>query len=50
MELIDVRDGSQLWGRQYSRKLADTLAVQEDIAHEVTASCACGWQVWKKRG
>ncbi|HZE82539.1 MAG TPA: tetratricopeptide repeat protein [Candidatus Polarisedimenticolia bacterium] len=36
MELIDVRDGSQLWGRQYSRKLADTLAVQEDIAHEVT--------------
>lgn len=36
MELIDVRDGSQLWGRQYSRKLADALAVQEDIAREVT--------------
>lgn len=36
MELMDVRDGSQLWGRQYNRKLADTLAMQEDIAREVT--------------
>ena len=36
MELMDVRDGSQLWSRQYNRKLADTLAVQEDIAREVT--------------
>jgi len=36
MELMDVRDGSQLWGRQYNRRLADTLAVQEDIAREVT--------------
>ena len=36
MELMDVRDGSQLWGRQYNGKLADTLAVQEDIAREVT--------------
>jgi TolB-like protein/DNA-binding winged helix-turn-helix (wHTH) protein/Tfp pilus assembly protein PilF len=36
MELMDVRDGSQLWGKQYNRKLADTLAVQEEIAREVT--------------
>ena len=36
MELMDVRDGSQLWGKQYNRNLADTLAVQEDIAREVT--------------
>lgn len=36
MELMDVRDGSQLWGRQYNRKLTDTLAMQEDIAREVT--------------
>ncbi len=35
IELMDVRDGSQLWGKQYNRKLADTLAVQEDIAREV---------------
>ncbi len=36
MELMNVRDGSELWGKQYNRKLADILAVQEDIAREVT--------------
>ena len=36
MELMDVRDGSQLWGGRYNRKLTDIVAVQEDIAHEVT--------------
>src|SRR4029077_14799123 len=35
MELMDVRDGSQLWGRQYNRRLSDTIAAQEDIALEV---------------
>ena len=36
MELIDVRDGSELWGGRYNRKLAEILAVQDDIAREVT--------------
>jgi TolB-like protein/DNA-binding winged helix-turn-helix (wHTH) protein/Tfp pilus assembly protein PilF len=36
MELIDVRDGSELWGGRYNRKLTDILDVQEDIAREVT--------------
>ena len=36
MELMDVRDGSELWGGRYNRKLADILAVQEDIAREIT--------------
>jgi eukaryotic-like serine/threonine-protein kinase len=36
MELMNVRDGSELWGRRYNRKLADILAVQEDIAREIT--------------
>jgi TolB-like protein/DNA-binding winged helix-turn-helix (wHTH) protein/tetratricopeptide (TPR) repeat protein len=36
MELMDVRDGSELWGGRYNRKLTDILAVQEDIAREVT--------------
>jgi TolB-like protein/DNA-binding winged helix-turn-helix (wHTH) protein/Tfp pilus assembly protein PilF len=35
-ELMDVTDGSELWGEQYNRKLADILAVQEDIAREIT--------------
>jgi TolB-like protein/Tfp pilus assembly protein PilF/predicted Ser/Thr protein kinase len=36
MELVNVRDGSELWGEQYNRNLADILAVQGDIAREVT--------------
>ena len=36
VELDDVRNGKQLWGEQYNRKLADLLAVQNDIAREVS--------------
>ena len=35
-ELVDIRDGKQLWGDQYERKLADMLSVQREIAHEMT--------------
>ncbi len=35
-ELVDVGKGSQLWGEQYNRKLADILATQDDIAREIT--------------
>jgi tetratricopeptide (TPR) repeat protein len=35
-ELVDVDSGSQLWGEQYNRKLADILAVQEDISREIS--------------
>ncbi|HSQ19475.1 MAG TPA: protein kinase [Blastocatellia bacterium] len=37
-ELIDVRDNKQLWGDHYNRKLTDILAVQEEIAKEITAN------------
>jgi serine/threonine-protein kinase len=36
VELVDVRGNRQLWGEQYNRKLTDLLAVQDDIAREVT--------------
>jgi serine/threonine-protein kinase len=36
VELDDVRNGKELWGEQYNRKLADLLAVQSDIAREVS--------------
>ena len=36
VELDDVRKGRQLWGEQYNRKVADLLAVQSDIAREVS--------------
>ncbi|MGH9659063.1 MAG: protein kinase domain-containing protein, partial [Bryobacteraceae bacterium] len=35
-ELVDVAADAQLWGRQYSRPGADILAVQEEIAREVS--------------
>src|SRR4030095_3171273 len=35
-ELVNVADGTELWGEQYNRKLADVFAVQEEIAREVS--------------
>jgi serine/threonine-protein kinase len=35
-ELVNVSDGTQLWGQQYNRKLADVFAVQEEIAREIS--------------
>ena len=36
VELDDVANGKQLWGEQYNRKVAEMLAVQTDIAREVS--------------
>ncbi len=35
-ELVDVSTGTQLWGEQYNRKLADLLAVQDEISREIS--------------
>jgi TolB-like protein/Tfp pilus assembly protein PilF len=35
-ELVDVGEVSQLWGQQYDRKFTEILAVQEDIAKQVS--------------
>lgn len=37
VELIDVEDGSLLWGEQYRRRFSDIFAVQEEIASEIFA-------------
>ena len=34
-EMVDVRDKRQLWGEQYSRKVTDVQAVQEEIARTI---------------
>jgi TolB-like protein/Flp pilus assembly protein TadD/tRNA A-37 threonylcarbamoyl transferase component Bud32 len=34
-DLIDVANGSQLWGAQFTRPLADLLALQDDIATQI---------------
>ena len=35
-ELVNVSDGTELWGQQYNRKLADVFAIQEEIAREIS--------------
>jgi serine/threonine-protein kinase len=35
-ELVNVSDGTELWGEQYNYKVADVFAVQEDIAREIS--------------
>ena len=35
-ELVDVANGWRLWGEQYNRKLADVVAIQEEIAQEIS--------------
>lgn len=34
-ELVNVADGTQLWGGQYDRKVSDLLAVKQEIAQEI---------------
>lgn len=36
VELVDVAGQTQLWGQQYSRKLTDILAIQTDLAREIS--------------
>ena len=35
-ELVDVRDNKQLWGEHYNRKLVDIIAIQEEIAKQIS--------------
>ena len=37
-ELVDARDDKQLWGEQYSRKLADIASVQQEIASAISGN------------
>ena len=34
--LVDARNGNQVWGEQYDRKLADLVSLQRDIARDVS--------------
>lgn len=35
-ELMNVKDGTQLWGEEYERKFSDILAVQKEIAQQIS--------------
>ena len=37
-ELVDAREDRQLWGEQYSRKLADIVSIQQEIATAVSGN------------
>jgi serine/threonine-protein kinase len=37
-QLINVKDGYQLWSESYDRDLADIFAVQEDVARSIVAA------------
>jgi TolB-like protein/Flp pilus assembly protein TadD len=37
-ELVDAREDKQLWGEQYSRKLADITSVQKEIATAISGN------------
>jgi len=36
VELVDVEDGSRIWGYQFKRKSSNILSLQEDLAYEVS--------------
>jgi TolB-like protein/DNA-binding winged helix-turn-helix (wHTH) protein/Flp pilus assembly protein TadD len=36
VELVDARDKTQIWGEQYDRGMSDLLAIQREIAREIT--------------
>ena len=37
-ELVDTRDNSHIWGQQYDQKLADVIALRNEIAKEMTTA------------
>ncbi|MBC8645705.1 MAG: protein kinase [Thermoanaerobaculia bacterium] len=37
-DLIDVSDGSQMWGRRFDEEVSDVLRVQEGIAQQISQS------------
>ena len=35
-DLVNVSDGTELWGQHYNRKVADVFALQEEMAREIS--------------
>ena len=49
VELVDVTDGSQLWGENYQVKFADIFAVEEEIAVAISEALKLKLSVKEKR-
>jgi eukaryotic-like serine/threonine-protein kinase len=41
-DLVDTKDGSQLWGRQFNRPVAELQAIHEEIAQQVVGKIQPG--------
>ena len=41
-DLVDTKDGSQLWGRQFNRSVAELQAIHEEIAQQVVGKIQPG--------
>ena len=48
-EVMDVQGGWQIWGEQYHRKISDILAIQEEIAEEISDKLRLKLTVDEKR-
>jgi serine/threonine protein kinase/Tfp pilus assembly protein PilF len=36
VELVDLKNESQMWGGQFNRKMADVIGIQEEISNEIS--------------
>ena len=43
VQLVDVQGSNVIWGKQYHRKFADILAVQEDLSREISQNLRLLW-------
>src|SRR6185369_13135137 len=43
--LVDVRDGSELWGEAYDRKLSEIVNVQQEIARDISIKLGLSSQI-----
>ena len=46
--LVDVRDGSELWGEGYDRKLSNIQSLQQDIARDISSKLQLRLSTQKK--
>ena len=47
LSLVDGRNGNQLWGNRYDRKLTDMVALQNEIGHDVSRKAARTVVSWR---
>ena len=47
-DLVNVDDGSELWGNQFSRQASDLVSVQGDIAREIYENLSRPYRPAKK--